>query len=581
MVNKIKWNLLLDMKFDALKKHAKELKKEGYKINGLSKLVDNSDDRKLLRKLIRDSKKEKKVVEVPTECGFDNVTQCQKKTSAEKVKEIAEKCGLDTSLYKTKTQQCQQLIKNKGDVKPVKKEKKIKNVIENTEEYKKLDKLNKGDILNKAKELEIDYIVQDDSEILLNKARKQDIILSILNKLKTNDKRKCLGKKYKHLMDTEKYENEYIKELLRKQGITKGIPRKRRDMVDLLCSIEQNGRCDPEQGQWCDDNFVCDARNSPGVCISQSLSTNTSNRKLKVWKHKGKRIIGTEQVLNQLKQALKVKSKQSDKMKNEKNKNIMIDLITQKNHKDRSFYDNYSLDEIINTLQVLQEINDQKYTNISRKDMIWLLVKETGVESSIIDELDDEHLSFKYKELKDDIIMLLVEETGHSLKFFEKLNDKVLYSKYKKLSAEFNMIAKKPWSELKTMNFDQLKEYAKELRKEGYKISGISKLVDKSEDRKLLRKLINDAVLEEEEKKDETQYEEQDKINEITTKKEKKKHTSTHIEQDSVHLEEFTYEELMQKNVEKDKQINKLQNKLEKKEKEIKYLKEENNKLKK
>ena len=49
------------------------------------------------------------------------------------------------------------------------------------------------------------------------------------------------------------------------------------------------------------------------------------------------------------------------------------------------------------------------------------------------------------------------------------------------------------------MNFDQLKQYAKELRKEGYKISGISKLVDNSEDRKLLRKLLNDAVLEQEE----------------------------------------------------------------------------------
>ena len=49
------------------------------------------------------------------------------------------------------------------------------------------------------------------------------------------------------------------------------------------------------------------------------------------------------------------------------------------------------------------------------------------------------------------------------------------------------------------MNFDQLKQYTKELRKEGYKISGISKLVDNSEDRKLLRKLLNDAVLEQEE----------------------------------------------------------------------------------
>ena len=53
------------------------------------------------------------------------------------------------------------------------------------------------------------------------------------------------------------------------------------------------------------------------------------------------------------------------------------------------------------------------------------------------------------------------------------------------------------------MNFDQLKQYAKELRKEGYKISGISKLVDNSEDRKLLRKLLNDAVLEQEEDEDE------------------------------------------------------------------------------
>jgi DNA-binding transcriptional MerR regulator len=55
------------------------------------------------------------------------------------------------------------------------------------------------------------------------------------------------------------------------------------------------------------------------------------------------------------------------------------------------------------------------------------------------------------------------------------------------------------------MNFDKLKEYAKELRKEGYKISGISKLVDNSEDRKLLRKLLNDAVLEQEEEDEEVE----------------------------------------------------------------------------
>ena len=65
------------------------------------------------------------------------------------------------------------------------------------------------------------------------------------------------------------------------------------------------------------------------------------------------------------------------------------------------------------------------------------------------------------------------------------------------------------------MNFDKLKQYAKELRKEGYKISGISKLVDNSEDRKLLRKLINDAVLEQEEEEDE----EEDEIKKVDIEK--------------------------------------------------------------
>jgi hypothetical protein len=47
--------------------------------------------------------------------------------------------------------------------------------------------------------------------------------------------------------------------------------------------------------------------------------------------------------------------------------------------------------------------------------------------------------------------------------------------------------------ELREMNFDQLKQRIKDLRREGYKISVLSKLEDKDRNRKLLRKIIRDT----------------------------------------------------------------------------------------
>jgi hypothetical protein len=43
------------------------------------------------------------------------------------------------------------------------------------------------------------------------------------------------------------------------------------------------------------------------------------------------------------------------------------------------------------------------------------------------------------------------------------------------------------------MDFDQLKQRIKDLRREGYKISILSKLEDKDSNRKLLRKIIRDT----------------------------------------------------------------------------------------
>jgi hypothetical protein len=43
------------------------------------------------------------------------------------------------------------------------------------------------------------------------------------------------------------------------------------------------------------------------------------------------------------------------------------------------------------------------------------------------------------------------------------------------------------------MNFDQLKQRIKDLRREGYKISVLSKMEDKADNRKLLRRILRDV----------------------------------------------------------------------------------------
>ena len=52
---------------------------------------------------------------------------------------------------------------------------------------------------------------------------------------------------------------------------------------------------------------------------------------------------------------------------------------------------------------------------------------------------------------------------------------------------------KKTKKELRDIDFDQLKQRIKDLRREGYKISILSKLEDKDRNRKLLRKIIRET----------------------------------------------------------------------------------------
>ena len=93
--------------------------------------------------------------------------------------------------------------------------------------------------------------------------------------------------------------------LLDKAGVKSGKPTIKTEMAGYLCAIAQNKRCDYEKGIKCDDDLVCDASNTPGVCISP----NFVNQKIKTMMWEGKKIIGTTPALAKLKKLLeKMKS---------------------------------------------------------------------------------------------------------------------------------------------------------------------------------------------------------------------------------------------------------------------------------
>jgi hypothetical protein len=43
-------------------------------------------------------------------------------------------------------------------------------------------------------------------------------------------------------------------------------------MREYLCAVEKNARCDPDKEVWCNGDLICDASNTPGVCISPELA---------------------------------------------------------------------------------------------------------------------------------------------------------------------------------------------------------------------------------------------------------------------------------------------------------------------
>jgi hypothetical protein len=192
MVEKIESSVLKNMTLSDLKKHAKTLKRDGYTISGYKEYSNNPSDMSELRKKIRRTQKAGKssspLKKSACTVDFSNITECQKKTSAKKVKELAEECDIE---YTTKEKTCKALMKIGVDVSGSNKKKTPTkpqdSSIKKTDDYIKLNKLKKtdkegNDLQDKARKLKITYGDQDGENISVGKLRKHELILAILKK---------------------------------------------------------------------------------------------------------------------------------------------------------------------------------------------------------------------------------------------------------------------------------------------------------------------------------------------------------------------------------------------------------------
>jgi hypothetical protein len=225
--------------------------------------------------------------------------------------------------------------------------------------------------------------------------------------------KKCSGRRYKTLMKMD------IKELLkymRATGLKKGLPDTRKGLVDYLCAAEENGRCDPVNGKWCNGKFICDASNTPGVCVSPSQSSNHTS----TITYNGKKLIGTSDAIEALKLSLDLseKGKKSNTVLPEPwsveglIRKKLINNISLLTRKEKNYYNDFSTDELREELEgmeidqplVMTQKNDSDKTAESkaRNYMITRITRITGEDTSKYDRKNLDEIMDILEKLNDD-----------------------------------------------------------------------------------------------------------------------------------------------------------------------------------
>ena len=441
---------LKTMTFSKLKKHAQKLKKHNFIIKSFSDLSDTKDGLKKIRKIIRHAKQPPSSPpssssssppsssssspssppssQSPnTECKFQYKKDCLKDKTPKEVEKIAKKCGVDTNKYTTKLDRCTQIFKKNGLYAPV------KSKSDNSDEYKKLNKLpkaskDKDDLQDIAKKLKITHGTQDGEKITMTKLRKPELIKEILkskgrsvtktsslkkvSKKKSSPKKvskkkskKCGNYKYKNLLKKDIKE---LKEILKKKGIKKDLPKTQKGLSDYICASEDYDKCDPEKGSYCSEGFACDMNNK--LCITDEMAKENNISVLKL--ENGKKIIGRGKDIKIIEKMLKkqktkklvegsdIKESHSKQQKiDEKEaKRIIIKQIISITGEKASNYKKFTLNDIINRLDTLNRYEDI-INEVSKHDMILVLENETGYPYDYFDKMSTDKIYDRYEDI--------------------------------------------------------------------------------------------------------------------------------------------------------------------------------------
>jgi hypothetical protein len=232
---------------------------QGVTVSPVSKKSRKSASRKRSRKSASRksavSKRSRKSlpVEQSVDCSISE-SKCNRYKKDE-IKEIALKCGIDPSLYKTKKDLCQAIVNSyEGERKPARIKKTSRSVGEA--------------IVKKPKD---------------KKSRKQRV-------------------KSPYQEDLSKKTVAELKKMLDDIEFSSSKPTLKNQMAEYLDSAETNGRCKPKDGEFCDGDFVCDASNEKGICINRELA---DERGLEEIVYEGNRIIGSKKAIKDLRKELK------------------------------------------------------------------------------------------------------------------------------------------------------------------------------------------------------------------------------------------------------------------------------------
>jgi len=107
-------------------------------------------------------------------------------------------------------------------------------------------------------------------------------------------------------VDIKTFSDRALKKMLKNLNVSKNIPDSKAGKEAYIRAAE-GARCNASKRVWCDGELVCDIDNEEGVCLSEEFISQYT-RGLQTMKVNGKKVIGSKEAIDALKQSLKSES---------------------------------------------------------------------------------------------------------------------------------------------------------------------------------------------------------------------------------------------------------------------------------